>query len=126
MGRISWLMCGALFAAGVTVITLANDDTRLVSISRTHGPSVVEAFGVALLLAAWLLLLAGIWTRRAHLPRDGRFVALSGMLLIVGLGLTAWSVLGDHGLWWLLGAALLAGPQLLAAAAVSGTSRGGS
>jgi hypothetical protein len=34
-------------------------------------------------------------------------------------GLIAWSVLGDHGAWWIVGAGVLAAIQLAAAARVS-------
>jgi hypothetical protein len=38
-------------------------------------------------------------------------------------GLVLWSVLGDHGLWWIVGAGVLAALQLIAAANVTAAER---
>lgn len=116
----SWGVWCALVAGGVALMALPDDDVRVFTISRTHGPAALDAVGIVLVLVAWVLLVAGVWTRRSRLPRHAGWWARIGASLVGGLGLVAWSVLGDRGRWWLLGIALAGGAQVVAACAVSG------
>lgn len=116
----SWGVWCALVAGGVAMMALPDDDVRVFTISRTHGPAALDAVGIVLVLVAWVLLLAGVWTRRSRLPRQAGWWATIGASLVGGLGLVAWSVLADRGKWWLLGIALAGGAQVVVALAVSG------
>jgi hypothetical protein len=110
----AWLACTL---AGSLLIALPDPDRRLFSISDDHGPGLVDFAGAVVLLAGWIVLDAQIWRGRHRLLslRRPRLVLLAGAALLGAL-LVAWSVARDAGLWWLLGAALLAGAQLVAAA----------
>lgn len=108
----------ALVVTGLVIIALPDDDARLFTISRLHGPSAVDAIGILFILAAWLVVVAVIWRGRARLPRGPAWRILGLSSFVVGTAVTAWSVLGDHGSWWVLGAALLAALQVTAAATV--------
>lgn len=120
MSRRGWIAWSLLVLAGVVLIALPDDDVRLFDISRGHGPSLVDGVGILLILVAWMLLLGSVWRRRSRLPRSAAWRARVGASLLAGAALTAWSVLGDHGSWWMLGAALLGAPQVMAAMEVSG------
>lgn len=118
MNRRGWGVWALLSAVGVVLVALPDDDRRLFSLSRTHGPAALDAAGGALVLLAWALLWAGLWRRRHALPVRAWLLAAAGAG--AGLAVLVWAVRGDHGAWWLLGVALLAGVQLAAAVAVSG------
>ncbi|MDQ3777945.1 MAG: hypothetical protein M3310_03635, partial [Actinomycetota bacterium] len=62
-----------LIAVGATVIAVPDSDDRLFSISRTHGPSALDAAGIAVVLAGWALLLAVLWRGRAFVRRSRAF-----------------------------------------------------
>lgn len=118
MQRRGWIAWSALVVTGLVIIALPDDDARLFSISQLHGPSAVDTVGIIFVLAAWLVLPAVIWRGRARLPRGPVWRTLAWSSFVVGLAITVWSVLGDHGSWWILGAALLATLQVTAAAIV--------
>lgn len=109
---LNWTLWLSLTAGGIAVTGLPDDGPRLFSISEDHGPSALDAVGIALVLVAWSMLVRRIWCGRARLR--GRSAPLAAGLL-AGTALTAWSILGDHGAWWVAGVALLAAVQLVAA-----------
>jgi hypothetical protein len=99
-------------AAGVLVMSLPERGDRVFSFSATHGPSVVDLIGVGLLVAAWLPVVALLWSGRGCLRSRAGLCA--GTLAAVGLGVLSVSIAGDTGREWLLGVALLVLGQLLA------------
>ena len=109
---LNWTLWLSLTAGGVVVMALPDSGPRLFSISEAHGPSALDAVGIALVLVASSMLLRRIWSGRARLRSRSAPLAAA---LLAGAALTAWSILGDHGAWWVAGVALLAGVQLLAA-----------
>lgn len=119
MTGLAWGVWGGLVLAGAVVVALPDAGDPLVRFSRTHGPSPVDAVGIALILAGWSVLLGGVWRRRGRLPRTRAWRVPTVASLAAGAGLTAWSVLGDHGAWWVVGAVLLAAPQVAAGVAVT-------
>lgn len=119
MARRGWALWGLLSTVGAVLVALPDDGDRLVSFSRTHGPAALDAVGAGVLVLAWSLLWVGVWRRRDRLPRRGTWWAGAGAVLACGGVVLVWSVLGDHGAWWVLGAGAVAGVQLLAALLVS-------
>ncbi len=98
--------------AGALVVALPDSDDRVLSFSRTHGPSLVDLIGVGILIAAWLPVAALLWSARAAVR--GAAAAGAAVLVAAGVPLLAVSITGDTGREWLLGAAMLIGAQLLA------------
>ncbi len=122
MTRRRWALWALCSVVGVVIIALPDRDQRLVSFSRDHGPSLVDAVGVTVLLGGWLVLDHAAWGRRKLLvTRLGRGPLLVGALLAgLGVGVVIVSVLEDLGYWWLAGGALTAAVQLVAALTVAG------
>ncbi|PAK96774.1 hypothetical protein B8X04_02385 [Brevibacterium casei] len=87
----------------------------MLSLSNDHGPSASDSIGVIVLLVGWLCLLVPLLRARRLVPKP-RLVL---MAFCAGLVVTAWSVLLDAGLWWILGVTLAAGVQVAAASAVA-------
>ena len=104
----------SLIAGGAIIVALPDTDRRLFSLSEQHGPSPLDAGGIALLVAGSLVFVVVVVRRRMRVLRHAGVAgfAVGASLLAVGLGLVGWSVAGDHGAWWILGAALAALPQI--------------
>jgi hypothetical protein len=106
-----WL---GLTAVGAAVVALPDRGPRVVSFSRAHGPGVVDAVGIAVMLTGWVVFLVALWRRRqrialrANTPR-GLAVAF---VLGLGAGLVVASVAADVSYWWVIGVACLVGAQL--------------
>jgi hypothetical protein len=112
-----WLLWSA---AGVVVIALPDRGPRLVSLSAAHGPSLLDAVGILLLLAGTAGPWWFIWRRRSRL--DAVAAAGRRVLLVasgVGAGLLVASVLGDFTAWWAVGAGILTAVQVAVFAAVA-------
>ena len=101
-------------AVGAAIIALPDAGPRVVSLSRTHGPSLLDAAGVLVLLAAWVPVLAVLWAGRAVLA--GHPGVVPAALAVVGAAVLVASVAGDTGAEWVLGAVLLVAAQGLALA----------
>ncbi|MFG2040684.1 hypothetical protein [Dactylosporangium sp. NPDC048998] len=104
-------------AVGGLLIALPDSGPRLFSISRTHGPSLVDSVGMVVAVAAWLPVIWLIWRSRSALRgTTGRVcagLALAGIVLLVV------TIRSDLGLWWLLPVTLLVAAQLLALASLA-------
>lgn len=97
---------------GVVVVALPDDNARIFSLSRTHGPSVVDGLGVAILIASWAPIATLLWSSRSTLRcAPGLGVA---MLAVVGTILLAVTISRDTGAEWLLAVGLLVVAQLVA------------
>jgi hypothetical protein len=59
-----WLIGSGI---GVAIIALPDSDDRVLSLSRTHGPALVDVVGMVVLLAVWLPVPALLWVRRRAL-----------------------------------------------------------
>jgi hypothetical protein len=110
-GLVVWL---TLSAVGTLIVVLPDEGPRLFSLSAGHGPSVIDALGVGLLLVGWLAFLIPLLRSRSEIARPG----LLGTLALAGLATVTWSVVTDSGLWWVLGAVLLFVIQVVAALGV--------
>lgn len=110
----AWLLCSLI---GTLLIALPDPDRRVFSISVGHGPGVVDLVGAFVLAVGWAVLDVQIWRGRRRLLALRRPCLLALVLLgLTGAAVTAFAVLRDAGIWWLLGAAMLAVAQLVAAA----------
>lgn len=103
-------------AMGAAIVALPDADKRVVSLSETHGPSALDAVGIAVLLAAWLPVAALLWRSRAALRSTGGAVA--ALLAVLGAVVLALTIAWDTGAEWLVGAALLVAAQAVALGAV--------
>jgi hypothetical protein len=116
-GLIGWLV---LSAVGTVVVALPDEGERIISFSEEHGPSLVDALGVLMLVLGWLLFLVPLWRLRSSIRWRRRL----GHVAISAAVLTVWSVVTDTGAWWVLGAAVLVAVQVVAAgSALSHTRR---
>ncbi|HEX2054088.1 MAG TPA: hypothetical protein VHJ78_10240 [Actinomycetota bacterium] len=117
--RPPWAPWAALNVVGFVLIALPDPDQRVLSFSRTHGPGPADLAGSILLTSAWVLLDVFTWRHRQALAGLGarRLVLFFLMPALAGIGLVAWSVSQDAGMWWLAGAGILALLQLTAARA---------
>jgi hypothetical protein len=119
----SWLWWGILSALGLVTILMPDTNRRLFSLSEGHGPSLVDGIGVLFLLAGWTALDIATWRRRRVLLLRREQMAVMVIAGIAAGGLVLWSVLGDHGVWWMVGAIVLAAIQLIAAARATSADR---
>jgi hypothetical protein len=69
-----------LIALGSVIVGLPDANDRPFSFSDEHGPAPLDAAGVVVLLAGYLLLAALVWRSRRRLPR-GIVVADSAVFL---------------------------------------------
>jgi hypothetical protein len=115
----SWSSWGILSALGLVAILLPDTDRRLFSLSEGHGPSLIDGLGVLLLVAGWAALDIGTWRRRRGLSLRRDVLVLISTAGIAAIALVIWSVLGDHGSWWIVGAVVLAAIQLAVAVAAT-------
>lgn len=122
MSALRWGWWAACTVVGTVIIALPDRDDRLVSFSRGHGPSPLDAVGVLIVLAGWLVLAAALWSGRHHLVggRRSSAVALSAGF---GAGLLVASVMADFAHWWAVGALVLTTLQVGAALAIPGDGR---
>ncbi|MGP9784207.1 hypothetical protein ACT3UQ_17305 [Glutamicibacter sp. AOP12-B1-11] len=111
-GLMLWLIFSLV---GIGIVAVPDNGGAVFRLSQGHGPSPWDLLGIAMLLLGWVLFLVPLIRARALWPVPG--LVLGGFL--AGLAIVVWSVLSDTGSWWILGASLSAGVQLVAAIAVA-------
>jgi hypothetical protein len=110
-GVLMWWL--AWSAAGVAVIALPDEGPGLIAFSGEHGPGLLDAAGILLLLIGSGVLWGYLIRHRARLSETVASVrTLWTFAAGVGAGLVLASVAGDFSAWWVVGAALLAGVQM--------------
>ena len=97
-------------AVGMLMLALPDDDDRVFSISEAHGPSLVDLFGMAVLIGAWLPIVALLWSQRGTLPRRER--ALAAGAAVLGAVVLVVTIALDLGAAWVVGVALLLTAQV--------------
>lgn len=111
--RVALWLAGS--ASGGAIIALPDAGPRLVSLSATHGPSLVDGLGIVV-VGSWLplaVLLPRLWRS------SGRATRISTAVLgVVGAAALVVTIRGDLGWSWLLAVVALVATQvwLLAAA----------
>jgi hypothetical protein len=98
---------------------VGRDTDQVVSVVESCDHRIVGRVGVLLLLAGWATLDAATWRRRSALAVPRSVLVLTILAGIGAAAVVVWSVGGDHGVWWIAGATVLAAIQLVAAARVS-------
>lgn len=123
--RLTWLIWAVTNLIGVALIALPDSDNRVISFSRTHGPAPSDLAGTIILVIGWVALNLRTWRHRKGMANLG-VVRLVFMFLVpaaLGTALLSWSVSRDRGVWWLLGAGMVAAVQV-AAAVIAGKETG--
>jgi hypothetical protein len=115
-----WAVWGIANVVGGLLLAVPDTGPRLFSLSRTHGPSAVDAVGAAVLLAGWVALDAAVLKRIDVLRRASNAVLVgAAATLIIGFAILVPTIAFDLGWWWIVGVALLAGVQVAAAIWIS-------
>ena len=115
-----WTCWGLASFLGLVLIALPDSDQRVLTFSRLHGPSAVDAIGIVFLVGAWVVLDLSVWARRKRLLDVGRRRLLTVAVLgVVSAVVIVTSVLTDEGWWWVVGGVVLAGLQIWLAWRVS-------
>jgi hypothetical protein len=105
-----WLVWSA---AGVAVIALPDNGPRLIAFSGEHGPGLLDAAGIIMLVVGSAALWWYLIRHRARLSATVASVrTLWTFAAGVGVGLVLASVAGDFSAWWVVGAGLLAALQI--------------
>lgn len=104
---IPWLILS--LAGVIAIVVLPESGPRLFSISEAHGPSAIDGVGILLLIAGWLVLVAGFWRHRRRIRSRLRPSTFGAGLYTSGLGsgLLVASVANDYAYWWIVGIVLL-------------------
>lgn len=96
---------------GVVLVALPDSDRRVVSLSETHGPSLVDLVGSLVLTASWLPVPILAWRWR---HRVSRWVwALAGLLAGAGGVALYLTISRDLGWWWVPAVAALVLAQVI-------------
>lgn len=98
-----------LMAIGFVIVALPDSDERLFSLSQDHGPSLLDAVGLIILLTGYGGLVIEAWKNREKVLRYKHSVYFGTGLFLsgAGVGLVLVSVLKDYGYWWIFGVVLL-------------------
>lgn len=97
--------------AGGTVLALPDTGPRVLSLSETHGPSLVDSVGILILVAGWLPVPVLLYRSRALVSRFV-WTAAAVTALTDALALVV-TIRRDLGWWWLPSAAALALAQAI-------------
>lgn len=121
-GRGLWLWWAGCNVLGATLVALPDAGPPVMVINDHHGPGVVDVLGVAVVVLGWLALDAAVLRHRHALWQrlGSRGIAAGAAVMVAGGVLLVTSLAAEWpGAAWVPGAALLAGPQLAAAAWVA-------
>ena len=113
--RKSPIVLGLLgMVIGFIIVALPDSDERLFSLSEDHGPSLLDAIGLVVLITSYLLLVREAWKNREKVRPFSRSTPFYVGLFLggLGLGLIIASVGNDYEGWWIWGIVLLNMVQL--------------
>lgn len=100
---------------GGVIVALPDDGQPLVSFSDAHGPSLLDAAGIALAVGGWLVFITAFYRRRSSFQSrlsSSRRMIVASFIIGLGAGLILASVVNDFTGWWVIGAAMLVCVQL--------------
>jgi hypothetical protein len=97
-----WLSA-IVVSLGAFIVALPDSGPRIIDISERHGPSLIDAIGLVLILIPWMwMIIYSLIKWRWVLFRLGRpFAALSLAIGFVGLVTTTISLSRDGPYWWM-------------------------
>ena len=106
MRPVFWIYT-ALIAVGVIVVALPDNNERLITFSKNHGPSFLDAAGLVLVLVPWTIMgLQALAAWRKVLESLGRrLVTILLTAGILGLLVVVVSVRSDSD-YWIAGAGI--------------------
>ena len=99
-----------MILVGFVIVALPDSDKRLFSISKGHGPSLLDSVGLILILVFYLWLIRDVWKNRSRLKEYYKSVLfkISSFLCIPGMVLILVSLLNDdYSGWWIYGTIIL-------------------
>ncbi len=92
-----WLLLSAI---GVAIIAFLPDgllgSNRLFSFSQQHGPTLIDAVGIFIVLSGWVFYLWQLWLRRRALHTIQGYLTI--IILLCSLGLCFWALQNDYNL----------------------------
>jgi hypothetical protein len=112
--RVAMWLTGS--AVGAVIIALPDSDHRVFSLSRAHGPSVVDLLGVLVVVLTWVPVATLLVSSRRRLT--GRVARIAAVLAVVGLIWLVLTLAADLAAAWAVGVVLLTVAQLLALGAL--------
>lgn len=103
-----WVLLLLLFI-GFVIVALPDNNERLFSISRDHGPSLQDAIGLIFIAIGYTGLAGKVWKqrRRIFLYKHTKIFQLCLFIFGLGAGLIIASIAADFCHWWVVGAAML-------------------
>lgn len=101
----------ATTTAGGVVLAVPDTGPRVLSLSETHGPSLVDSVGILILVAGWLPVPVLLYRSRGLVPSQVWVAA--GCTALVGTLALAVTIRRDLGWWWVPSAAALATAQAM-------------
>jgi hypothetical protein len=98
-----------IMIAGFIILAMPDDDVRLFSISKKHGPSLLDAIGLLVMLCPYIYLATLAWKNRGRFKKyQGLNIVKIGVFIFaVGLGLVVTAVINDYPFWWIYVAIIL-------------------
>ena len=97
-----------ILIAGVIIILLPDNDNRIISLNKYHGPSTTDFIGIALILSVWVLMLIESIKQYRKIYLSLKFQGLLiCLLLVIGGSLwIAFSIDTSTNIQWIVGACI--------------------
>lgn len=99
-----------LIVAGLIIVILPDNNQRLFSLSKDHGPSLQDAIGILMILIPYVYFLFKVWRVREKIValRNTPFFIPALILFLLSMVVLVVSILNDLGWWWLPAASIMA------------------
>lgn len=97
-----------ILIAGFIIILLPDNDNRIISLNKYHGPSITDFTGMALIISVWLLMLIESIKqyRKIYLNLKLRGLLICLLLIIGGSMWIAFSIDESTNIQWVSGACI--------------------
>ena len=101
--KISFWLCLCLVAGGCELLLLPDNDGRLFSFNKDHGPSGLDTVGIGIIVLTWLWMLIQVLYQRKKVYRLLQLKGLLVSLLLIFTGsllLTSGLIMENNALLW--------------------------